>query len=122
MEIVFFLWFVIIIGFAFLRMFLKKRFGIDQEEQAGIPVKKFERWNNWLMILAIIVLAVNMQDSLELFFFWIFVIFFVGNATQISLEWKYLKGSRKYQVSLINSVLSGLAIIIFITVAITQMN
>ncbi|ANU14392.1 hypothetical protein B481_2448 [Planococcus halocryophilus Or1] len=122
MEIVFFLWFVIIIGFAFLRMFLKKRFGINQEEQAGIPVKKFERWNNWLMILAIIVLAVNMQNSLESFFFWIFMIFFVGNATQIFLEWKYLKGSRKYQVSLINSMLGGLAIIIFITVAITQMN
>ncbi|EGA90785.1 hypothetical protein GPDM_03265 [Planococcus donghaensis MPA1U2] len=122
MESVFFLWFVIIIGLAFLRMFLKKRFGINQEEQAGIPVKKFERWNNWLMILAVIVLAVNMQDSLEVFFFWIFVIFFVGNATQIFLEWKYLKGSRKYQVSLINSVLSGLTIIIFITVAITQMN
>jgi|GEM_PF-4545916 len=122
MGIVFFLWFIIIIGFAFLRMFLKKRFGIDKEEQAGIPVKKFERGNNWLMIVAIIVLAVNMQNSLESFFFWIFMIFFVGNATQIFLEWKYLKGSRKYQVSLINSMLGGLAIIIFITVASTQMN
>ncbi|WP_275425615.1 hypothetical protein [Planococcus versutus] len=41
---------------------------------------------------------------------------------QIILEWKYLKGSRKYQVSLINSTLGGLAIIIFITVASSQMN
>ena len=122
MEFVFFIWFVIIIGFGFLRSFLKKRFGIDKEEQAGIPVKKFERWNSWIVIPAIIILGVNMQDSLERFLFWLFMMLIVGSALQIYLEWKFLKGSRKYQMSLMNSVLGGIAIIIFITLAATQMN
>ncbi|WP_239457184.1 hypothetical protein [Planococcus versutus] len=63
------IWLLIIFGFHFLRIFLKKRFEIDKEEQAGVPVQKFERWNNWLMIVAIIILGINMQGSLEGLFF-----------------------------------------------------
>lgn len=119
MEIIFFIWLIVIIGFSLLNKFLKKRFGIDQEEQAGIPVKKFERWNNWLLIVAIIVLWFNLHASLESFFFWLIVILVIGNSVQIYLEWKYLKGSRKYQLSLINSTLGALAIMIILVVAAT---
>lgn len=114
------LWLAIIIGFGFVRLFLRKSFGIDQEERAGIPVKKFERWNGWVMMAAILVLIILFADSLEVFLVWVFVIFLIVNAAQIFLEWKYLKGSRKYQASIIYFTITALAIIIFITIARSQ--
>lgn len=108
-------WLSVIFGFGFLRWFLGKRFGIDQEERAGIPVKRFERWNGWVMMAAIIVLFIFLADSLEVFFFWVFGIFSVVNAAQIYLEWKCLKGSRKYQASIIYFTIAALSMVILIT-------
>lgn len=108
-------WLVFIFGFGFLRVFLRKRFGIDQEEQAGIPVKRFERWNGWVMTTAIIVSAIFLMDSLEVFIFLVMGIFLIGSGGQVYLEWKYLRGSRKYQASIVYFTVTALALIIFIT-------
>ena len=109
------IWLAIIFGFGFLRMFLKKRFGIDEEERAGVQIRRFERWNGWVMLAAIIVLFILFPDSLEVFFFWLMIVFLIVNAVQVFLEWKYLKGSRKYQVSLIYFAITALAVILFIS-------
>ncbi|TWT06538.1 DUF4181 domain-containing protein [Planococcus sp. CPCC 101016] len=108
-------WLVFIFGFGFLRVFLRKRFGIDQEEQAGVPVKRFERWNGAVMTIVIITAAIFLVGSLEVFFFSVFWIFFIGSGVQIYLEWKYLRGSRKYQASIVYFTVTALALIIFIT-------
>ena len=111
---IFFIWLLVIFGLQFLKMYLKKRFGIDKEEQAGVPVKKFERWNGWVMLAAIIVSYVFFNDSLAVFFSWLFGFFVITNAAQIYLEWKYLKESRKYQASTVYFMITALAIIVFI--------
>lgn len=111
-----FIWLLVIFGLQFLRMYLKKRFGIDKEEQAGVPVKKFERWNGWVMLAAIIVLYVFFLDSHAVFFSLLLGIFVLVCATQIYLEWKYLKGSRKYQASMVYFTITALAIIVFFSV------
>lgn len=110
------IWLSVIFGFGFLRMYLKKRYGIDKEERAGVPVKKFERWNGWLMMGAIIVLFIFSIDSLAVFFFWLVIVFLLVSAAQIYLEWKYLKGSRKYQASIVYFTITALAMIIFIAI------
>ncbi|MDJ0333163.1 DUF4181 domain-containing protein [Planococcus sp. S3-L1] len=117
-----FVWLVVIFGFHFLRIFLKKRFGIDKEAQAGVPVKRFERWNGLLTVAAIIAIALMFQGSLERFFFWLFFIFFVGSAMQIILEWKYLKGSRKYQASLLYFSIVAVTLVVFMTMAFLQVS
>ncbi|EIM05527.1 hypothetical protein A1A1_15668 [Planococcus antarcticus DSM 14505] len=117
-----FIWLLVIFGFHFFRMFLKKRFGIDKEAQAGVPVNKFERWNGWLTVAAIIALAIVIQGSLEKFAFWLFLIFFMGSVAQIYLEWKYLKGSRKYQVSLLYFSVVAVALVVFIKIVSSQVS
>ncbi|MGE6370231.1 DUF4181 domain-containing protein [Planococcus kocurii] len=117
-----FVWLVVIFGFHFLRIFLKKRFGIDKELHAGVPVNKFERWNGLLTVAAIIAIALMFQGSLERFFFWVFCIFFVGSAMQIILEWKYLKGSRKYQASLLYFSIVAVTLVVFMTLASLQVS
>ncbi|WP_142826718.1 hypothetical protein [Planococcus soli] len=110
------IWLIVIFGFGFLRMYLKKRFGIDEEERAGVPVKRFERWNGWVMLAAIIVLYIVFIDSLAVFFFWLLSVFLLVCAAQIYLEWKYLKGSRKYQASIVYFTITALVMIIFIAI------
>ncbi|WP_298830897.1 DUF4181 domain-containing protein [uncultured Planococcus sp.] len=109
------IWLAIIFGFGFLRIFLRKRFGIDEEERAGIQVRRFERWNGWVMLGAIIVLFMLLPDSLEVFFSWLMIVFLIVNGVQVFLEWKYLQESRKYQVSLIYFAITVLAVVLFIS-------
>lgn len=110
------IWLAIIFGFGFLRMFLRKRFGIAEEERAGINVRRFERWNGWVMLAGIIVLFSMFPDSLEVFFSWLLIIFLIVNGVQVFLEWKYLKGSRKYQASLIYFAITAVAVVLFISI------
>lgn len=117
-----FIWLLVIFGFHFLRMFLKKRFGIDKEIQAGVPVNKFERWNGLLTVATVIAIALVFQGSLERVFFWLFLVFFVGSVAQIFLEWKYLKGSRKYQVSLLYFSIVAVTLVVFIKIVSSQVS
>lgn len=110
------IWLAIIFGFGFLRMFLRKRFGIAEEERAGINVRRFERWNGWVMLAGIIVLFSIFPDSLEVFFSWLLIIFLIVNGVQVFLEWKYLKGSRKCQASLIYFAITAVAVVLFISI------
>lgn len=107
------IWLIVIFGLQFLRMYVTRQFGIDKEERKGVPVKKFERWNGWLMLAAIIVLFTIFKDSLIEFFFWLFGMFCLVCTAQIYLEWKYLKESRKYQASIVYFMITALTIIVF---------
>lgn len=113
---VFFIWLLLMLSLQFLRMHLTKRFGIDEEERAGVPVKKFERWNGWVMLATIIIVYIFFFDSLAVFFSWLLGVFVLVCATQIYLEWKYLKGSRKYQASIVYFTTIALTIIAFLSI------
>ncbi|MDN7227386.1 DUF4181 domain-containing protein [Planococcus sp. N064] len=108
------IWFVLVFGFSFLKSFLKKRFAIEQEERSGIPVRRFERWTAAVMMIAIIMLILFFVDAPEPFFFWVFIIFLTVNTAQVFLEWKFLKGSRKYQMSFVYFTATALALLVFI--------
>ncbi|AIY06753.1 hypothetical protein Plano_2788 [Planococcus sp. PAMC 21323] len=102
MEQLLIFWFFAIIGYAVLRNLIKKKLGIDKEEKAGVRVKKFEFWNSGISVSIIIVLILVFYNSLSVLLISATAVFVVGNTVQIFLEWKYLKGSRKYVLSFVD--------------------
>lgn len=111
---IFIIWFLVILGIGMLRFFLKKRFAIDREEQAGIPVRRFERWSGTVMVSVVILLILFSEKPPEQLFSWILFVFLAVNAGQVFLEWKFLKKSRKYQMSIVYFAVMALALFVFI--------
>ncbi|MCH4825328.1 DUF4181 domain-containing protein [Planococcus halocryophilus] len=102
MEQLMILLFLVIMGIAVLRHRIKKHLGIDKEEKTGIRIKKFEFWNSGVSVSIMIGLILVFYNSFSILIVSAIAVFVVGHTIQIFLEWKYLKGSRKYLLSFVD--------------------
>ncbi len=100
MESLLMIYFFALIVMSVLRFFVKKRLGLDQEQKAGVLVKKYEYWNSAISVAVIIVLVIFLQNTLDKLIYSVMGVFVLGNLIQIALEWKFLKNSRKYLMSI----------------------
>lgn len=100
MESLLMIYFFALIIMSVLRFFVKKRLGFDQEQKAGVLVKKYEYWNSAISVAVIVVLAIFLQDTLNVLIYAVTGVVIIGSVVQIALEWKFLKNSRKYLMSI----------------------
>lgn len=79
---------------------LKKWFAIEREVLESETAKKIERWNRWTFGVVQVLLIPLMFQNDEVYIYWMIIIFTAITAITVYVEWRLLKGTRKYQLSL----------------------
>ena len=98
------------VAFVFDRL-IKKWFAIDEEVLESAPAKKIERWTRWTTVIALIGLFPLVNQDFDAYIFWLLLVLTTVTAVEAFFEWKLLKGSRKYQMTLVSYVFGMLWII-----------
>ena len=100
-----------IIGVAVvLDRLIKKWFAIDEEVLQSAPAKKIESWSRWITVIALLCLFPIVNQDMDAYIFWLLSVLTAITAVEIYFEWKLLKGSRKYQMTMVSYVLGLLVI------------
>lgn len=96
--VVFFLIFIVTL---FINKFLTKWLGVEKKESISeTPGKNLDRWGRGI-ILSIFLCALPMVSEYENILKWYWIFFFnVLFGFQSFLEWKYLKPSKQYVITL----------------------
>ena len=101
-----------IIGIAVLfDRLIKKWFAIDEEVLESAPAKKIESWIRWTTVVALLCLFPLVDQDFDAYIFWLLIVLTAITAVEAFFEWKLLKGSRKYQMTIVSYVFGMLLII-----------
>lgn len=87
----------------------RKGFAIDQGVLQSVPAEKIRRGSKWAMSVGLLILFPVMQlQGAVAFSIGLMVIFTAVAGVKVYFEWKLLKGSRKYRMTLVTYVLGML--------------
>lgn len=101
-----------IIGVAFIfDRLIKKWFAIDEEVLESAPAKKIEGWTRWTTVVVLLCLFPLVNQDFDAYIFWLLLVLTAITAVEVFVEWKLLKGSRKYQMTIVSYVFGMLLII-----------
>lgn len=111
-----FLWLILflagIIGISFVfDRLIKKWFAIDEEVLESASAKKIESWTRWTTVIALLCLFPLVDQDFDAYIFWLLMVLTTITTVEAFFEWKLLKGSRKYQMTLVSYVFGMLWII-----------
>ena len=90
---------------------IRKWFAIDEEVLKSAPAKKIESWTRWTTVFALLCLFPLVDQDFDAYIFWLLLVLTTITAVEAFFEWKLLKGSRKYQMTLVSYVFGMLLII-----------
>lgn len=99
----YFLWF----NAAMLVLFIleglnRKWFAIDERVLESKPAKKIDLWSNRaLSFLLLPILLIMLLEGAGAYVFWLSAFFTMLMGVKVYFEWKLLKGSKKYQMTLV---------------------
>ena len=93
--------FLVFIGAYFINKYLTKWLGVEKKESlSGTPGKNLDRWGRGIILLIFIcVFPLILEYENVLQWYWIFF-FNVLIGFQSFLEWRYLKPSKQYVITL----------------------
>ncbi|WP_416143591.1 hypothetical protein [Planococcus koreensis] len=87
----------------------RKWFAIDEAVLESVPAEKIRRGSKWAMSAGLLILFTVMQlQGAVAFSIGLMVIFTAVAGVKVYFEWKLLKGSRKYRMTLVTYVLGML--------------
>ena len=85
----------------------RKGFAIDERVLQSVPAEKIRRGSKWAMSVGLLMLfPVMLLHGADAFFIGLMVIFTAVAGVKVYFEWKLLKGSKKYQMTLVTYGLS----------------
>ncbi len=93
---------------------LKKWFAIDEQVLESEPAKKIERWSRWTLAIAQVPLIPLTLQFDHAYIYWLLSIFTAITALTVYFEWRLLKGTKKYQLTLATYSLTLLAVLTII--------
>lgn len=100
----------------FLERLIQKWFAIDQEVLESAPAKKIKAWSKGAMIVALLILYPMMIQGGDAYIFWLIAFLTAITAVEVFFEWKLLRGSRKYQMTLVSYALAMLTVLIMLSI------
>jgi Na+-transporting methylmalonyl-CoA/oxaloacetate decarboxylase gamma subunit len=118
MELFSFLLFLaVLIGVLyFLDRLIRKWFAIDQEVLESAPAKKVKNWSKGTMIVALLILYPMMLQGGDAYIFWLIVCLTAITAVEAYFEWKLLRGSRKYRMTLVSYALAMITVLVMLSI------
>ena len=90
---------------------IKKWFAIDEAVLESAPAKKIESWSRWITVIALLCLFPLVDQDFDAYIFWLLLVLTAITAVEVFFEWKLLKGSRKYQMTIVSYIFGMLLII-----------
>lgn len=95
---------------------LKKWFAIDPEVLESATAKKIKSWGKWAMVAVLLMLSPVMSQDGDAYVFWLILFLTILTIVEAFFEWRLLKGTRVYQMTLTSYALAVLAILIMVSV------
>lgn len=107
---------ILVILLALIDLTIKKRFVVEELKISDTNGKNINRWVQGLLFvisLCIFFFILDTTNINSLKWFWL-IVFIVAMGQHAFIEWRYLKGSKEYVISLIKLAVGLIYILIFI--------
>lgn len=107
---------ILVILLALIDLTIKKRFVVEELKISDTNGKNINRWVQGLLFvisLCVFFFVLDTTNINSLKWFWL-ILFIVAMGQHAFIEWRYLKGSKEYVISLIKLAVGLIYILIFI--------
>lgn len=107
---------ILVILLALIDLTIKKRFVVEELKISDTNGKNINRWVQGLLFvisLCVFFFVLDTTNINSLKWFWL-ILFIVAMGQHAFIEWRYLKGSKEYIISLIKLAVGLIYILIFI--------